>query len=338
VRPDSSAPPSHSPPLSDRPAIVVTRRLPPTVEERLTELFDARFNPDDVPLSPEQLADAMRSADGLLCTLTDRIGADLLNTPLRQVRILANFGVGYTNIDVKAAKAAGIVVTNTPDVLTDDTADLTIALMLMVARRLGEGERLVRDGKWTGWRPTDMLATSLTGKTLGIIGMGRIGRAVARRASGGLGMSVTYYNPSAMPADAAATLGAERKDSIEAVLDEADVLTLHCPSTPQTHHLINAPRLTRMRNTAFLINTSRGDVVDESALIEALRAGQIAGAGLDVYEHEPRVPKALLDMENVVLLPHIGSATLETRVAMGERAMVNLVAFFAGREPHDRIV
>jgi lactate dehydrogenase-like 2-hydroxyacid dehydrogenase len=327
-----------APPSASRPAVVVTRRLPPSVEERLTAQFEVRLNIDDTPLAIERLADAMRSADALLCTVTDRIDADLINTSLRRVRIIANYGAGYSNIDVEAAKKAGIVVTNTPDVLTDDTADLTIALMLMVARRLGEGERQVREGRWTGWRPTHLLGTSLGGKTLGIIGMGRIGRAVAKRAFHGLGMPVIYYNPSAVPNDEAIAIGAERRDSIEAVLDDADVISIHCPATPQTRRLVNAKRLARMKSTAFLINTSRGDIIDEGALIKALRTRQIAGAGLDVYEHEPDVPSGFVEMENVVLLPHIGSATLETRIAMGERAMVNLVAFFAGREPHDRIV
>jgi lactate dehydrogenase-like 2-hydroxyacid dehydrogenase len=322
--------------MPPRPTVVVTRRLPEAVERKLVERFDARLNRDDAPMTPAQLAEAVRTADALLPTVTDRITADVLGAAPRRVRIVGNFGVGYNNIDVETAKRLGVVVTNTPDVLTDDTADIAVALMLMVARRLGEGERQVRSGGWTGWRPTHMLGTKLSGKTLGIVGLGRIGRAVARRAHRGFGMRVLYYDPPVPPA-VAAEVGAEPADSLEAVLAESDVVSLHCPATPETRHLMNAERLRLMKRGALLVNTARGDVVDEAALGAALADGIIAGAGLDVFEREPTVPEALRRMENVVLLPHLGSATVETRVAMGERALDNLTAFFEGREPRDRV-
>ncbi|HKV52596.1 MAG TPA: D-glycerate dehydrogenase [Gemmatimonadaceae bacterium] len=322
--------------MSNRPTVVVTRRLPAPVENRLRTLFDARLNTADTPLDDAALAGAMRDADALVPTVTDRITADLLGAPGRRVRIVSNFGVGFNNIDVAAAKMHGVVVTNTPDVLTDDTADLTMTLLLMVARRTGEGERLVRAGQWAGWRPTHMLGSRVTGKTLGLIGFGRIGRAVAARARGGFGMRVLWHDPFASERDGAA-LGAERRDTIEAVLAESDFVSLHCPATPDTHHLMNAARLAAMRPGGFLINTSRGDVVDEAALVRALGDKTIKGAALDVYEREPSVSRALLAMDNVVLLPHLGSATDETRVAMGNRAVDNLAAFFGGGSPPDRV-
>src|SRR5439155_578118 len=250
-----------------------------------------------------------------------------------RTKILANFGVGFNHIDVAAAKARGLVVTNTPDVLTDDTADDAVMLMLMVGRRAGEGERHVRAGAWTGWRPTQMLGTKVSGKTLGLIGMGRIGRAVARRAHHGFGMRVIFHDLYPPPAELVAKLGAVAKRTIEDVLREADFVSLHSPATPETHHLINAARLELMKPSAFLINTARGDIVDEAALVAALKARRIAGAALDVFEREPQVSPELLTMENVVLLPHLGSATQETRVAMGLRALENLKAFFSGAAP-----
>ncbi len=312
-----------------RPAVVVTRRLPAPVEDRLTRDFDARLNADDHPFS---------AADALLPTVTDRLTPDVLSVEPLRAKILANYGVGFNHIDVTAAKARGLVVTNTPEVLTDDTADDAVMLMLMVARRAGEGERHVRAGAWTGWRPTHLLGTKVSGKTLGLIGMGRIGRAVARRAHHGFAMRVIFHDPYPPPADQVAELGAEPRGSVEAVLREADFVSLHSPATPETRHLINAQRLALMKRDAFLINTARGDVVDEAALVAALRQGTIAGAALDVYEREPQVTRDLLTMENVVLLPHLGSATQETRVAMGLRALENLKAFFAGTPPRDRVV
>ena len=323
--------------MAARPRVVVTRRLPEPVEERLSALFDAVLNLEDRPLSAAELAEAIRTADGLLATVTDRLDAGVLRAAPRRARIVANFGAGVDHVDVDAAAAHGIVVTNTPDVLTECTADLSMALVLAVARRVGEGERHVRSGAWAGWRPTHMLGARVSGATLGIVGFGRIGRAVARRAHHGFGMRVLFHGPArADPAEAAA-LGAEARGTLEELLTESDVVSLHCPSTPATRHLIDARRLALMRPGAFLVNTARGDVVDEAALADALREGVIAGAALDVYEDEPRVTPALLGMENVVLLPHLGSATRETRIAMGHRALDNLVACLAGRAPPDPV-
>ncbi|HEU5169948.1 MAG TPA: D-glycerate dehydrogenase [Gemmatimonadales bacterium] len=323
--------------MTARPVVVVTRRLPAAVEEAVAHDFDARLNPEDRPLTAAELQEALRTADGLLPTVTDRLTADVLGAEPLRTRIIANFGVGFNNIDVQAAKGRGIAVSNTPDVLTDATADLAVTLLLMVARRAGEGDRHVRAGAWTGWRPTHMLGRMVSGRTLGLIGMGRIARAVAKRAHHGFGMRVLYTDPYPPPADVAAALGAEPRGSIEEVLAESDFVSLHCPATPETRHLMNATRLARMQPSAYLINTARGDVVDEAALVDALRKGRIAGAGLDVYEREPQVSPALLTMENVVLLPHLGSATEETRVAMGLRALENLRLFFAGAPLRDRV-
>jgi lactate dehydrogenase-like 2-hydroxyacid dehydrogenase len=322
--------------MSRNARVVVTRRLPRSVEERLAGLVDARLNADDRALTPDELAEALRTADGLLPTVTDRLTAEVLSATPRRAGIIANFGAGVDHIDLDAAREAGIVVTNTPGVLTDATADLTIALLLAVARRIGEGERIVRSGAWTGWGPTQMLGSAVTGSTLGIVGMGRIGRAVARRATRGFGMRVLYHQP--RPVDEAEIAGLDvRRADLDELLAESDAVTLHCPATPETRHLIDARRLARMRPGAFLVNTARGEVVDEAALADALASGTIAGAGLDVYEHEPHVPEALLRLENVVLLPHLGSATREARVAMGDRAVDNLEAFLRGDPPPDRV-
>jgi lactate dehydrogenase-like 2-hydroxyacid dehydrogenase len=324
--------------VSARPTVVVTRRLPEPVEEELSRDFDTRLNRDDRPLGPDGLKEALRTADALLCTVTDRLNAEVLGAEPRRARMLANFGVGFNHIDTQAAKDNGLAVSNTPDVLTEATADIAVTLLLMVSRRAGEGERHVRSGAWTGWRPTHMLGSQVSGKALGLIGMGRIARAVAKRVHHGFGMRVIFHDPyPPSPAEAAA-LGAEPRASLDQVLEEADFVSLHCPATPETRHLMNRERLTRMRRSAFLINTARGDVVDETALVEALADGTIAGAGLDVYEKEPHVSPALLAMENVVLLPHLGSATTETRVAMGMRALENLRLFFSGAPIRDRVV
>ncbi|HEX6107376.1 MAG TPA: D-glycerate dehydrogenase [Gemmatimonadales bacterium] len=324
--------------MTGRPVVVVTRRLPEAVERELSQDFEARLNQDDRPLGPEGLMEALRSADAVLCTVTDRFTPEVLAAEPRRAALLANFGVGFNHIDIAAAKARGLAVSNTPDVLTDATADLAMTLLLMVARRAGEGERHVRAGAWTGWRPTHMLGTQVTGKTLGLVGMGRIARAVAQRAHHGFGMRVVFHDPYPPSAEVAASLGAEPRDSLDAILREADFVSLHCPATPETRHLMNRERLARMRPEAYLINTARGDVVDEAALLEALRGRRIAGAGLDVYEREPEVTEGLLALENVVLLPHLGSATTETRVAMGMRALENLRLHFAGKPLRDRVV
>lgn len=320
-----------------RPVVVVTRRLPDAVEAALRESFDARLNAEDRDLGPDGLRQALREADAVLTTVTDRVTREVLAEPARRARLVAQFGVGFNNIDVAAAREFGIAVSNTPDVLTDATADLALTLLLMVARRAGEGERHVRRHEWTGWRPTHMLGTHVTGKTLGLIGFGRIAKAVARRAHHGFGMRILFSDPfPPSPAEMQA-LGAEQRATPEDVIRESDFVSLHCPATPETRHLVNAERLRLFRPGAYLINTARGDVVDEAALVAALEAGQLAGAGLDVFEREPAVTPALLDMENVVLLPHLGSATMETRVAMGMRAVENLRLFFSGQPLRDKV-
>jgi glyoxylate reductase len=320
--------------VSARPVVWVTRRLPAAVEAALRDAFDVRQRDDDRPLDAAAMRSAFREADSVLCTVTDRIGPECFADEARRARLVANFGVGVNHIALDAARAAGVAVTNTPDVLTDDTADLAILLMLAVLRRAGEGERELRAGRWAGWRPTHLLGTRLTGKTLGIVGLGRIGLAVARRAHAGFGMRVLAWSRSAPRAEEP---GVERVATLDALLPQVDVLSLHCPATPQTRHLIGAAQLARMPRHAVLVNTARGDVVDEAALVAALAAGQIAGAGLDVYEREPTVHPDLLTREDVVLLPHLGSATRETREAMGFRALENLSAFFAGTAPADRV-
>jgi glyoxylate reductase len=319
-----------------KPKVVVTAKLPDAVEQQAVKMFDATLNPTDTPMTREQLIEAAKTADALLPNVTDKIGADVLGAPGRRIKIVANFGVGFNNVDTVAAKAHGVVVTNTPEVLTDETADTAIALLLMAARRLPSGERMVRQGQWTGWRPMQHLGTKVTGKTLGIIGLGRIGRAVAKRAHDGFGMRVLYYDPP-VPMGEAKAFGAEARESVEDVLRESDFISLHAPAMPETRHMINAKSLALMPRHAILVNTARGDLVDEEALVEALKAGTIAGAGLDVFEQEPKIHPGLLTLDNVVLLPHLGSASTETRVAMGQRALSNLEAFFAGHPPRDRV-
>jgi lactate dehydrogenase-like 2-hydroxyacid dehydrogenase len=321
-----------------RRTISLTRRLPDAVERRLGELFDVRLRVDDSAMSAAEMVEAMRTSDAVVPCVSDRVGRDVIMAAPRKARIIAQFGAGTNNIDLEAAREAKLVVTNTPGVLSEDTADLTIALILMATRRLSEGERELRAGEWTGWRPTHLLGSAVRGKTLGIIGFGGIGRAVARRAHHGFGMRVIYYNRSAVsPADRADS-GAEPRQSTVDVLRESDVVSLHVPATPDTRHLIDGRSLAAMKRSAFLVNTARGDVVDEAALVEALRDGVIAGAGLDVYEKEPAIHPGLLELPNVTLIPHLGSATVETRVAMGMKVVENLEAFFENREPPNRIV
>ncbi|MGB7212650.1 MAG: D-glycerate dehydrogenase [Gemmatimonadales bacterium] len=316
--------------------MTITRKLPVEVEREASGAFDARLNALDLPLTPEELQRALQESDGLICTVSDRLDALALGRDPLRCRILANYGVGFNHIDLTAARALGITVTNTPDVLTNATADLAILLMQLLARRAGEGERLVRSGAWAGWRPTQLLGTDLDGKTLGIVGMGRIGREVARRAGMMWKMEVVYHSRSAMSETHDSRLTTRRVE-LDELMRAADVVSLHVPAMPETRHLIDARRLRLMKPTAFLVNTARGDVVDEQALVAALKGGQIAGAGLDVYEREPTVSPELLGMENVVLLPHLGSATRETRVAMGMRALENLREFFEGTPVPDLI-
>jgi lactate dehydrogenase-like 2-hydroxyacid dehydrogenase len=320
-----------------KPRIIVTRKWPEQVEAALRAEFDVELNVMDRPMTTAALKDALGKCDALCPTVSDSINADVLSAEPLRAKMLGSYGVGFNHIDLEAAKKRKLVVSNTPEVLTDCTADLAMTLLLMIARRTGEGERHVRGGHWTGWRPTHMMGTKVTGKTLGLIGMGRIARAMAHKAHHGFGMKIIFNDPFPPPAEVVKSLSAESRPTIEDVLREADFVSLHCPGGKETHHLINAGRLQLMKPSAFLVNSARGDVVDQHALIDALKKHTIAGAALDVYEGEPAVPEELKHMENVVVLPHLGSASMETRVAMGMRVLENLKAFFAGKEPRDRV-
>lgn len=321
-----------------KPKIIVTRRWHEAVEKELLARFDTQLNEDDHPMSVAELQDALRNADAVLPTVCDKITAEVLGADNIQAKILGSNGVGFNHIDLDAAKAAGLTVTNTPEVLTDCTADLAMTLLLSVARRAGEGERHLRSKSWTGWRPTHMMGTSVTGKTLGLIGMGRIARAVAARAAYGFNMKIIFHDPFPPSADDLQGLNATQCSSPEEVFANADFVSLHCPGGEATYHLISDDAFAAMKPGAFLINTARGDVVEESALVRALQSDAIAGAGLDVFEKEPAVSDELMAMENVVLLPHLGSATSETRYAMGMRVVENIEAFFAGDTPRDKLV
>lgn len=323
--------------MAGKPKILITRRWPERVEARLAEDYRLTVNRSDRPLDRAALAAALRDFDAVLPTVTDPMPAEIFDQPRLRARILANYGVGHSHIDIAAARARGIVVTNTPDVLSECTADLAMTLLLMAARRAGEGERELRAGRWAGWRPTHMIGTRVSGKTLGIIGFGRIGQAMAARARHGFGMRILVHNRSPVPAAILARHDAAEVARLEDLLPECDFVSLHCPGGGANRHLIDAGRLGLMKPSAFLVNTARGEVVDERALAQALRSGAIAGAGLDVYEDEPRVAAELLAAPNAVLLPHLGSATRETREAMGWRVAENLAAFFAGRPPRDRV-
>ena len=317
--------------------VLLTRRWPQAVEEAMAQVLELRVNPDNKPMTQAELADGLAWADVLCPTVTDVVSAELLGAPSVRTRLLANFGVGFNHIDMAAAKTAGIAVTNTPGVLTDATAEIAMTLLLNTARRAGEGERLVRAGQWEGWHPTHMLSTQVTGKTLGIVGMGRIGLAFAQQAHYGFGMQVLYSARTPRSAETLQGLPA-RYCPLSELLAESDFVSLHCPASPATHHLINAQSLALMKPTAHLINTARGDVVNEAELVDALQRGVIAGAGLDVYEAEPRVTEGLLELPNVVLLPHMGSGTTQTRVAMGECALTNIQAFAAGQPLLNQVV
>jgi lactate dehydrogenase-like 2-hydroxyacid dehydrogenase len=320
------------------PKVLLTRRWPSEVEHYLSQRYDLTVNAQDTPLDAAALRAALASHDAVCPTVTDKLTAEILSAASAgQLKILGNYGVGVSHIDLSACKRLGIAVTNTPDVLTDATAELALTLMLMIARRTGEGERQVRATQWPGWAPTRMVGADITGKTLGLIGFGRIGQSTATKAHHGFGMKILYYSRKRATPEVEARTGAQHCPDLNTLLENSDFVSLHCPGGAETRHLLDASRLDRMKRTAFLINTARGEVVDESALAEALRNRVIAGAGLDVYEHEPHVPEALLRLENVVLLPHLGSATLETRVAMGMRVAQNLERFFAGLEPGDRV-
>ena len=320
-----------------KPKVVVTRRWPQAVEQLLAEEFDAVLNLEDKPFDAAALGAALQEADALLPTVSDRIDAGVFEAAEPRARLLANYGVGYSHIDTQAAQSRGIAVTNTPGVLSECTADLTMTLLLMTARRAGEGERELRAGAWTGWRPTHMLGSKVSGKTLGIVGFGRIGQEVAKRAHFGFGMKILAYNPRSLDDAALARCQGERAGSLDELLAQADFVSLHCPGGEANRHLINRERLETMRPDAFLINTARGEIVDEAALAQALSEGVIKAAGLDVFAREPQVESALLACENAVLLPHLGSASLETREAMGMRVLKNVRAFFAGETPPDLV-
>lgn len=320
-----------------KPRIFTTRRWPEAVEAKLAERFDLVLNTDDRPLQTEEFRDAFRDFDAVLPTVTDKLGAAAFEVAAPRTKILGNFGVGFSHIDTEAAKRCGMVVSNTPDVLSDCTADIAMTLMLMAARRAGEGERELRDGQWTGWRPTHLIGTKVSGATLGIIGFGRIGQAMAQRAHHGFGMKVLVQNRSAVAPEVLARYGATQVATVDELLPQCDFVSLHCPGGAANRHLIDARRLGLMRKDAFLINTARGEVVDEAALAGALMARAIGGAGLDVFEKEPAITPSLLDCPNLVMLPHLGSATRATREAMGFRAMENVVDFFEGRAPRDRV-
>ena len=321
-----------------RRKIIVTRRWPSIVETELKKMGDdIQLNEGDHPMSKEELKEALRSAECVLITVTDAIDAGMIRTPDRRCQFLGNFGVGFDHIDLEAAREEGIVVTHTPDVLTDCTADLAMTLILMIARRTGEGERQVRAKAWRGWHPTHMLGTRVVGKTLGLVGLGRIGQALAHRAHFGFGMKIIYCNPSSISPEIIEKYKARSCDSLDDLLEKSDFVSLHCPGRKETYHLIDEKRLTLMKPSAYLINTARGHVVDNQALIRVLQEKRISGAGLDVFEDEPDLNRGFLDLENVVLLPHLGSASRETRIAMGRRVLKNLKAYLADEEPRDRI-
>lgn len=322
---------------SGRLSVVVTRRLPAPVENRLAELFDVTLNEDDKPLSRAALASAMRSADVLVPTLSDRIDAALIAQAGDSLKLIANYGAGVDHIDVQTARQHGILVSNTPGVSADDTADMAMALILGVARRIPEGLALMQSGGWEGWSPSALLGGRLSGRRLGILGMGRIGQAVARRAAA-FNMQIHYHNRRRLRPEIEDALGATYWESLDQMVARMDVLSINCPHTPSTFHLMNARRLKLMKPEAVIVNTSRGEVIDENALTRMLRAGEIAGAGLDVYEHGAEVNPRLRELKNVVLLPHMGSATVEGRIEMGEKVIVNIKTFQDGHRPPDQVV
>ncbi|CUH43718.1 2-hydroxyacid dehydrogenase [Ruegeria atlantica] len=321
-----------------KPSVLVTRRWPAAVEARLAEDYNTVLNTGDTPMSPAEIRDALKHYDAVLPTVTDTLSAEALDVPTAQTKILANYGVGYSHICEPSARELGMTVTNTPDVLSECTADIAMTLLLMVARRAGEGERELRAGNWTGWRPTHLVGTKVSGKTLGIIGYGRIGQEMARRAHHGFGMDVVIYNRSQVAPDVLAKCNATQVDTVDELLPQCDFVSLHCPGGAANRHLINGRRLDLMKPDAFLINTARGEVIDEHALIQALMFDTIGGAALDVFDGEPRISSDLLQCDNLVMLPHLGSATKEAREAMGFRVIENLNDFFNGKNPRDKVI
>ena len=323
--------------LGKQMSVVVTRRLPEVVETRLKELFDVELRDDDTPMTTEQLADAMGRADVLVCTITDKIDAKLLGRAGEQLKLIANFGAGVDHIDVATARQRGIHVSNTPGVVTEDTADIVIALILAVTRRMAEGIRVAQSDSWGGWAPTAMLGGRIKGRRLGILGMGRIGQAVARRAKA-FGMQVHYHNRKRLRPEIEEELDATYWESLDQMVARVDILSINCPHTPSTFHLMNARRLKLMKRDAVIVNTSRGEVIDENALTRMLRAGEITGAGLDVFERGHEINPRLRELSNAILLPHMGSATLEGRIEMGEKVIVNIKTFADGHRPPDLVV
>ncbi len=320
-----------------KPSVLLTRRWPNVVEQKLAEDYDVVLNRDDRPLSEADFREAIAKYDAVLPTVTDKISAEAMDVPKARTKILANYGVGFSHIDVSAAAKHGIAITNTPDVLSECTADLAMTLMLMVARRAGEGEREVRAGGWSGWRPTHLIGTKVSGKTLGIIGFGRIGQQMARRAHHGFGMEIVVYNRSPVDPSILAQFNARQISSLDDLLPLCDFVSLHCPGGAENRNMINAARLDLMKPDAFLINTARGEVVNEHALAQALMFDTIGGAALDVFDAEPRINPMLAQCDNLVMLPHMGSATKEAREAMGFRVLDNLNDFFKGSAPRDRV-
>jgi glyoxylate reductase len=322
---------------SKRLFVIITRKLPDPIETRMMELFACRLNLNDKAFDKSELRDAVGQADVLVPTVTDRIDAEVLAAAGPRLKLIASFGTGVDHVDLAAAQQRGIIVTNTPGVLTEDTADMTMALILAVSRRLAEGERLIRGGGWTGWGPTSMLGHRIWGKRLGIVGMGRIGMALARRATG-FGLSIHYHNRRPVPEDVESALEATYWESLDQMLAHMDIISVNCPHTPATYHLLSARRLRLLQPHAILVNTARGEIVDEEELVRLLEIRAIGGAGLDVFEHEPAVDPRLLALDNVVLLPHMGSATIEGRIAMGEKVIINIKTFADGHRPPDRVI
>lgn len=322
---------------SHRLSVVVTRRLPEAVETRMSELFDAKLRSDDAPMSRDELVDAIKSADVLVPTITDTIDAGLLGQASERLKLIANYGAGVDHIDVHTARQRGILVSNTPGAVTDDTADMTMALILSVTRRIPEGLAKMQNAHWEGWSPTAMMGGRISGRRLGILGMGRIGQAVARRARA-FGMQIHYHNRGPVHAGIAEELEATYWESLDQMIARMDVVSINCPHTPSTYHLLNARRLKLMKPDAVVVNTSRGEVIDENALTRMLRSGDLAGAGLDVFERGAEINPRLRDLPNVVLLPHMGSATLEGRVEMGEKVLLNIKTFDDGHRPPDQVV
>jgi len=320
-----------------KPKILVSRRWPEAVETAMVEKYDVTFNIKDKPLSTNEFKDALSIYDAILPTVTDKISSEVFRVKNPKTKIFGNYGVGFSHIDIPAAKAAGITVSNTPDVLSDCTADITLTLMLMAARRAGEGEREVRSGNWEGWRPRHLIGTRITGKTLGIIGFGRIGREVAKRAHFGFGMKIVVQNRSKIGNDILIRTNAHQVDNLDELLETSDFISLHCPGGDDNHHLISTKQFKKMKNSAILINTARGEVVDDNALILALKSKEISAVGLDVFNNEPNINPELIKFENAILLPHLGSATQETREAMGFRVLDNIADFFEGKVPRDKV-